>query len=49
MKQFVGPTIIPGETNFPMHILCHGSSSNSGDSSSSIDDDNDGGGGGYIV
>lgn len=48
MKQFVGPTIKPGDTNFPMHILYHGSSSNSGgndDNSSSIDVDNDGGGG----
>jgi hypothetical protein len=48
MKQFVGPTIKPGDTNFPIQILYHGcisSSGGGGDNSSSIDDDNDGGGG----
>jgi len=51
MKQFVGPTIKPGDADFPMHIFYHGSSSNSGGSgnNSSIDDDNDGGGSGCVV
>jgi hypothetical protein len=51
MKQFVGPTIKPGDMNFPMQILYHCSISSSGgggsDNSSSIDD-NDGGGGCFV-
>jgi len=49
MKRFVGPTIKPRDTNFPMQILYHDSSSNSGgdgDNSTSIDD---GGGDDCIV